>query len=90
MPSPLTTVDEIHQRIADLQLELDKASPGIATHLFKIHKDLGGSPELLHILSEDEIATIAKGLQVQSQVQLVTAKAKAPSTRKQNLADLDI
>jgi hypothetical protein len=88
MATPLTEADAIHQRIAELQEELDKASPNIATHLLKIHKDLAASPELLHILSEDEIAVIAKGLQVQSQVQIVAPKAKAP--KREKLADLEI
>lgn len=88
MPTPLTSTDEIHQRIADLQAELDSSSPGIATHLLKIHQDLGKSPELLHILSETEISTIAKGLQVQSNVQILTAKPKA--AKKENLKDLEI
>jgi hypothetical protein len=88
MATPLTDAQEIHQRISELQAELDKASPGIATHLLRIHKDLAASPELLHILSEDEIAIIAKGLQVQSQVQIVAPKAKAP--KREKLADLEI
>lgn len=88
MATPLTNADAIHQRISDLQAELDKASPNMANHLLQIHKDLGASPELLHVLSEDEIATIAKGLQVQSQVQIVTTKAKP--AKKEKLADLEI
>lgn len=89
MATPLTPVDEIHNRIAELKEQLDSSSPAMATHLIKIHQDLGASPELLHILSEEEIATIAKGLQVQSQVQIITAKPKAAS-KKENLKDLEI
>jgi hypothetical protein len=88
MATPLNSIEEIHQRIADLQAELDASSPNIATSLLKIHSDLGKSPELLHILSEEEIATIAKGFKVQSNIQIVTAKPKA--AKKENLKDLEI
>lgn len=88
MATPLTSVDDIHQRVADLQAQLDTASPGIATHLLRIHSDLGKSPELLHVLSEDEIATIAKGLQVQSGIQILAAKPKA--AKRESLKDLEI
>lgn len=88
MATPLTSTDEIHQRIQELRTLLDESSPGIATHLLKIHGDLGKSPELLHILSEEEIATISQGLQVQANVQIITAKPKA--AKKESLKDLEI
>lgn len=88
MATPLSSADEIHQRIAELQAALDTASPGISGHLLKIHRDLGQSPELLSVLSEAEISTIAKGLQQQSGVEILAEKPK--TKKKENLRDLEI
>lgn len=92
MATPLNSVDEIHNRIQTLAGELESATPNIAGSILKIWQDLKASPELVHVLSEDEVSIIARGLSTQSQVQLIDAKMAKPSKAAANkkLADLEI
>lgn len=93
MATPLTDTDEIHNRIQDLAAQLEQDTPNIAGGLLRIWQDLKTSPELLHVLSEVELQTLAAGLSMQSQVQLLAAKPAKAATKaatNKKLADLEI
>ena len=83
----ITDEQEFFQRVADLQQALDDAEPGLAGHVQKIHQDLQKMPELVHVLTDEQIAVIVSGLRVQSGISITTAKPKA---KKAKLADLEI
>lgn len=59
---PLDKVQQLKQKIADLNSSLTEAIPGYESLLFTIHKELREDSEINHLLSEEEIGTILSGL----------------------------
>lgn len=77
----LPDTDEVSQAIFDLKQQLLEDNPNIASYLQKIHKSLTGRPELVHILTNEQRATIVKGLSTQTGITLAAAPVKKASSK---------
>jgi len=82
----------VRQRLGEIQNKLLEQDPNLPVHLSAIHQTLIQYEELVHLLSEEEIAPLVKGQRKYSGVQLVTAaitKKTGPKTvpKGQSIAD---
>lgn len=73
---------EIQSTIQELQEALLSAHPEMPSLLRKIHTKLKADPELVTLLSEEEIAQVINGLKVQTNVSLVSSSAKKTTGEK--------
>lgn len=73
---------ELLRAVQDLSNALHTAQPGIEHWLDRIHEQLRAYPELLHILTPEQIGAICKAWQAKTQVAVVKAAAKTRSTAK--------
>ena len=81
---------EIQSTIQELENALLTAHPEMPILLRKIHTKLREDPELVTLLSEEEIAQVINGLKAQTNVQLTApkatkAKADKPATATSRL-----
>lgn len=83
------------QRLGYLEEALLTKDPAMKGHIGEIHKLLIGYEELVHLLSNEEIAVLMTAQQIQTNTSLIanttTTKAKASSaakTAKLSLGDL--
>jgi hypothetical protein len=83
-PSPQR--DKIMQQLSYLQEALEANDPMIKRHLGEIHKLMIQHEELVHLLSDDEIAKIMGAQQIVTNTTLVAATTgktgKATATKK--------
>jgi hypothetical protein len=87
-PAQLGAVDDIREKVAALQGHLLTAHPLIPTLLRTIHTQLKADPEIVTLMSEEEIKVIVSGLQYQTKVKLVEASTpKKKSLKKMDLDD---
>lgn len=79
----MDSLQSIQMTIAELQNALLEAHPEMPILLRKIHSKLKDDPELVTLLTEEEIASVISGLKVQTNVSIAspakTAKAKSTS-----------
>lgn len=68
---------QIQMTIAELQNALLETHPEMPILLRKIHSHLKDDPEIVTLLTEEEIATVINGLKVQTNVQFAAAKKTA-------------
>lgn len=76
---------EIQETIQDLQSKLLSAHPEMPILLRKIHTKLKADPDIVTLLTEEEIAVIIAGLKEQTNVQFATS-AKKPAAKKSTAA----
>lgn len=91
MSTPMTNVEVLQEKVGSLREMLLTAHPGMPVMLREIHQKLKQDPEIVTILSEEEIGIIVSGLKRQTQVQILAAVAKkgtGKSLKKTTLADL--
>lgn len=83
-------LDAITMRIAELEASLLAANPMMPTFLRVIHAELLKSPELVHVLTNEQRAVIVAGLQKQTGVEVLAATAAKRKTPKvqANLTEL--
>jgi hypothetical protein len=79
---------EIKDKIAELGAALEAGDPSMASNIMVIYKQLKETPEAVHLLTEEEIATIVKGFEVSSGNKIVAPAKKA--TTKSSIAKIDI
>lgn len=72
----------LQEKVADLQTKLLEAHPAMPTLLHQIHSLLQKDPELVTLMSEEEIGTIVNGLKVQTATSISVGIVKAPSEAK--------
>ena len=77
---------EIQSTIQELQEALLSAHPEMPTLLRKIHTKLKADPELVTLLSEEEIAQVINGLKVHTNVQLTSSAKKTTGEKKPSAA----
>ena len=70
---------EIQEKLASLAEQLLAVQSNIATLLRDIHRSLKADPDVVTILTEEECATLVKGLQKQTSTIILTAAVKKPS-----------
>jgi hypothetical protein len=80
----------IQDEINELAIALDNHDPTMGYNVVSIHKALQASPESIHLLTEEEIATIVKGQELVSLTKIMETKEKAPKKGKANLSLLDL
>ena len=80
---PLTNSEQVKNRIADLQTQLQAASPQYDLTLELIHKALKADQETVHLLTEEEIGIICAALAKKKGIVLATdIVAKAGKSKK--------
>ncbi len=84
---------EVQETIQQLSAALLTAHPEMPILLRKIHSKLKADPEIVTLLTEEEIAQVINGLKVQTNVQFnapKSAKAKAdkPASASKRINDL--
>ena len=71
------TAYQLQEKIGSLQQALLTAHPTMPVLLREIHKQLRADPELVTVLTDDEIGILVNGLKKQVGVELVTTAPKA-------------
>lgn len=84
VPNELQTMQsvsyEFQEKVAALQAAILSSHPSLPVLLRTIHTQLRKDPEIVTLLSEDEIGIIVNGLKRQTQVELVTTTVKPASS----------
>lgn len=75
-------VASVRQRLGEIQAKLLVQDPNLPVHLSAIHTTLLQYEELAHLLSEDEIAVLIKGMEKHSGTELVAAAISKKSGPK--------
>jgi hypothetical protein len=75
-------IDLIRMRIADLTEALNTSNPGMFSYLKDIHVSLMRSPELVHMLTNEERSQVIRGLEVKTGESITTPKAKSAALPK--------
>lgn len=88
-PPVLPATPELEQQnptliasIQDLSNALHAAQPGIEFWLDRIHEQLRAYPELLHILTPEQVGAVCKAWQAKTQIAVVKAATKTRSSSK--------
>lgn len=69
-------------QIEKLQAALEREDPNIKNYLKMINEDIRQHPELMHLLNDDQIATVYKATMKQTNVIIEVAKSKGNKTGK--------
>jgi len=80
----LDSIDKLKQAIDD------SAKTTISTQLIRIHKDLFHKPECFGLLSESEISTIIKGIQLHTSHEILVGKERPRAKKSYSKDDLDL
>lgn len=73
---PLTDLEQISGKIAQLHEAMQKSAPGYESLLFHIHKVLSMNEDLSILLTEEQIGTICAGLAKRKNIVIATAITK--------------
>lgn len=73
---------ELQSKVSELQSVLIAAHPRMPVLLREIHTQLRKDPEIVTLLSEEEIGVIVNGLKLQTNTVIATTIMKAPSAAK--------
>ena len=88
----MTPVEQVQERIVNLSIALTNAHPTISSLLREIHTQLKADPEVVTLLSEEEIAVVVSGLKRQTATEIATSALKTTKGNKSlkslSLADL--
>lgn len=76
--------DELHKRIETLKESLLANDPQMPTLLAQIHQNLIKYPDLVHLLKEEEIGLIVKGLERHTQITIL-AEVKTSAKKLKNV-----
>lgn len=89
MPEAMTESEQILQRIGELEKLLLTGHPQLGMELARIHKNVAEQPELLHILSDEQIALIVKAQSRIAQIEILTEKVSKSSSKPKKTVTLD-
>lgn len=78
---PLGNAEQLVNKINELQTSLQENSPGYESLLYTIHTNLAKDPDMVHLLTEEQIGVIVSGLSKKKVITIATTERKAPSTR---------
>jgi hypothetical protein len=73
--------EQLKLKCAELQQALLTENPGYRTILQGIHENIREQPELMYVLSDEEISAVVSGLSKHSNVVIAEEKKKAPISR---------
>jgi hypothetical protein len=74
--------DDIRGNILELSEMLEASAPGLPTKLKEIHKKLKADPDVVTILSNEEVSIIVQGLKKQTKTEIATTALKKRGTKK--------
>ncbi len=77
MSTSLSIAQQTEERIVELQEHLEKGLPGYKDLLRVIHTNIKNDPDLVHILTEEQIGIIVVGLAKHKGVVINTEAAKS-------------
>lgn len=86
----LTSAEQIKDKILRLRTALQQQLPNYESLLQIIHMNLSKDPDVVHLLTEEEIGVICAGLQKKTMVVIISGelKKKSPGKGKVALDDL--
>lgn len=87
----MTPAEQIKEAIQDLSTKLLSAHPEMPILLRKIHQHLSKDPEIVTLLTEEEIGVIVDGLSNQTKTSIATSLAtgkKGKPIKSIGIADL--
>ncbi len=73
----------LRAKVHDLESVLIAAHPRMPSLLRDIHTQLRKDPEIVTLMSEEEIGILVRGLMLQTNTVIATSVVKAPSVAKQ-------
>lgn len=82
---------EIAIKISELEDAIKQAHPMMSTLLRDIHRNLQQDPEIVTLLSPEEVSIIVKGLSIQTQTTITTSivsGTKGKAMKKMTLDDI--
>lgn len=81
---------EVREKLASLENALLEKTSNMPTLLRDIHRNLKKDPDLVTLLSEEEISVLVRGLKEQTKTELsvTLVKKKTKAASKMTLADL--
>ncbi len=83
-------IEEILPKLAALQEALETNNPDIAGYMKGIKQNLSMFPDLVHLLSDEQIKPIYSAARAQTQVVIATKAAKKKVDGKASKADNDL
>lgn len=87
----MTPIEQLQEKVGSLQEALLSAHPSMPVLLRDIHNHLKADPDVVTILSEEEIGIIVSGLQKVTQTKIldsIVKKGTGKALKKTTLADL--
>jgi hypothetical protein len=83
--------DLVAQRLEDLRIAQEQLDPNISIHVIEIHKSLKEHPEIVSILSDEQIRTYITARRKMANITLSPVKASAAKkTAAKKAATLDL
>lgn len=82
---------QIRERLAALEVNLNEAAPGLPTLLKECLNILKADPDVVTLLSDDEAATLVRGLKKQTSTEIATTALKGGANKalsKMTVSDL--
>lgn len=88
---PVGQAYEVQEKLAQLESMLTANTPGISTLLRDIHSVLKKDPDIVTLLSEEEVSVVVRGLKKQTATEIATTAVKKKPKKalsKMTVADL--
>lgn len=89
-PTPLDKFEQISQRISELQTKMQTKAPGFESLLQVIHRNLANDPEVVTLLSEEQIGAIFAGLSSMKGIVIAEATGKSKTSTGKKLKDISL
>lgn len=87
----MTPAEQLKEKLVRLESQLLEAHPQLPILLREIHTTLKSDPEIVTILTEEEIGIIVSGLKRQTNTEIAVKAAKKTSTAKlKNVGLMDL
>lgn len=91
---PLDGFQQISHRLEELQSALQTQAPGYEGLLFRIHKDLQADPDLVHLLTDEQVGVLVAGLSKKKNVVIAEPEKLKSKTKtadgKKSLKDVGL
>lgn len=75
---------QLHAQIAELDKALKENLPQMDSLLQTLHKNLSTDPQLVHLLKEEEIAVLFRGLEIKTRTKILEETVKSASSGRGN------
>jgi hypothetical protein len=89
-PTPLSQSAQILDKIAELQISLQKGAPNYEGLLHTIHVALMKDEELTHLLTEEQVGIICAGLAKKKNIIIAATAAKGKLSNGKKLKDVTL